>query len=99
MANNVPNDTEGGWSKWGNHVLIELQRLNSNLEKLQESVNVKITDVLVVVSDHKTEVNDKINKNDKEISVIKAKASAYGAMAGMAISFVFHYLLSKITKG
>lgn len=96
---NMPNDTEGGWSKWGNHVLIELQRLNGNLEKLQESVNGKITDVLAVIADHKSEVSTKLNESDKEISVIKAKASAYGAVAGIVISFVFHYILSRVTKG
>jgi hypothetical protein len=31
-------DTEGNWGKWENHVIIEIQRLNNNLEALREKV-------------------------------------------------------------
>ena len=27
------------WDKWGNHILIELKRLNVNIEKLKDEIN------------------------------------------------------------
>ena len=96
---NQNGETEGGWTKWGTHVLIELQRLNTNLEKLQESVNGKISDIVQVMSDYKYEINSRINETEKEISVIKTRAATYGAVAGVVISFIAHYLLAIITKG
>lgn len=31
------DDTNGGWVSWRNHVLIELERINENVEKLADS--------------------------------------------------------------
>ena len=34
---NSSEDTNGGWVSWRNHVLIELERINENIEKLADS--------------------------------------------------------------
>lgn len=34
---NSSEDTNGGWVSWRNHVLIELERINENVEKLADS--------------------------------------------------------------
>jgi len=34
---NNTEDSQDGWSDWGNHVLAELVRLNKNFESIQET--------------------------------------------------------------
>jgi hypothetical protein len=56
-----------GWSKWENHVLLELKRLNS----CHDDVVKGQTEILQVVSTLK-----------EEISALKVKAGIWGAAAG-----------------
>lgn len=40
-----PSDMEGGWGRWENHVILELQRLDNNVEALRQKVEDMKVDV------------------------------------------------------
>lgn len=65
-----------GWKEWSNHVLKELERLNSNYENIREEVsktNTEITKVagmkhaLTDIKDWKTSVENVVNIKDLEL--------------------------------
>jgi hypothetical protein len=66
----VPNTD---WSRWENHVLSELKRINGNIEK-------SLTDQAVLLKDHFT--------LKEEVGIIKARLSIYCALFGILGSFL-----------
>lgn len=83
------------WSKWENHVLNELKRLNSNIEKV-------IVDAALLTKEQfqlKHDCNTRSYKLQSQIDIMKARLRIYAAMAGFggsmivpAFQLIYHFL-------
>ena len=78
------------WDVWQNHVLAELERLNASLIKLEDSNSTDHEDIKATIGNIRT-----------EITVLKIKASWWGAIAGAipGVGFLLVLLALKFLGG
>jgi hypothetical protein len=75
-----------GWDEWGQHVLTELQRLNSNIEKMDSRHTA-----------HREDTAKEIGGMKSEIAVLHVKAGLWGVFGG-ALPVVVLLLLETLKK-
>jgi hypothetical protein len=78
---------DNGWGKWQNHVLAELKRLNSSIDKWTDKNTEEHADI------HKS-----VSENKGEIKALKVKASIWGLFGGSlpAIATILGFLVYKL---
>lgn len=75
--------TDNGWSEWQNHVLAELGRLNTCVEKIERDKGCIHEGIKTQITSTKEDLKADIAKISAEIAVLKVKAGIWGAVAGV----------------
>lgn len=72
---------ENGWETWGKHVLAEQQRQGASLETFRKEVGDQFQSLSQEIATFKLDMT-------REVTALKVKSGAWGAVAGAMTGFV-----------
>ena len=85
----------GEWSAWSKHVLLELERLNKGMEKIEAASNNDLKEINNRITALNFTFMSKIQEVKDDVLTLKVKASIWGGIAGTVISLILSLIGKK----